>query len=75
MLRLQESKRKGHSHLHRIRKQQTIERITLINSRGNDFPVPHEATKKVQKKCKFFAFLYCYFGIILYLCNANKQSY
>lgn len=67
MLRLQESKRKGHSHLHRIRKQQTIERITLINSRGNDFPVPHEATKKVQKKCKFSPFciaileLFCIF--------------
>ena len=29
----------------------------------------------IQKIYNFFSFLYCYFGIILYLCSANKQSY
>jgi hypothetical protein len=39
----------------------------MFNSRGNDFPVLHEATKKVQKKCSFSLFciaiseLFCIF--------------
>lgn len=67
MLRHQESKRQSHSRLHRIRKQQTIERITLINSRGNDFPVPLKQQKKFKKSVIFFAFciaiseLFCIF--------------
>ena len=44
-----------------------VERVAI----RSPFFMP-ETQKKVQKKCKIFAFLYCQFKTFSYICSANK---